>query len=130
MANGKWVLHYAALNIMQDFEVLEFASKRKRLYALSDKINGVEDRVFLLAIDEPNGDGSSKYFQIYIFEKWQNMFVDIRNGSPFFSNPQYEIYLQEYSSYQEAYQAALNMRISNKFYKNSTLKTHGTTDGG
>jgi hypothetical protein len=128
MANGKWVLHYAALNIMQDFEVLEFASKRKRLYALSDKINGVEDRVFLLAIDEPNGDGSSKYFQIYIFEKWQNMFVDIRNGSPFFSNPQYEIYLQEYSSYQEAYQAALNMRISNKFYKNSTLKTHGTTN--
>jgi hypothetical protein len=31
MANGKWVLHYAALNNDADVQVLEFSSKRKRL---------------------------------------------------------------------------------------------------
>jgi hypothetical protein len=113
MANGKWVLHYAALNNDTDVQVLEFSSKRKRLDTLTDKIIGIDGKVFLLAVDEPNGDGSSKYFQIYIFEKWQNMFVDTRNGSPFFSNPQYELHLHEYASYEDAYLVALNMREAN-----------------
>ena len=119
MAKGKWILHYGELNDNKDSQKLEFSSKNKRLDALINKIIGVEAKVFLLAIDEPDGDGSSKYFQIYIFEKWQNMFVDKRNGSPFFSNPQYELHLQEYSSYQEAYQVALNMRIANPICYNN-----------
>lgn len=119
MANGKWVLHYAALNNDGDVQKLEFSSKKKRLDILTDKIIGINGKVFLLAIDVPDGDGSNKYFQIYIFEKWQNFFVDKGNGSPFFSNPLYEMHLHEYSSYEDAYLVALNMREANPLCYNN-----------
>ena len=119
MANGKWILHYAALNNDEDVQKLEFSSKNKRLDFLTDKIIGIDGKVFLLAIDVPDGNGSDKYFQIHIFEKWQNMYTDKRNLSPFFSNPQYELHLHEYASYEDAYLVALNMREANPLCYNN-----------
>ena len=113
MANGKWILHYGELNDNKDSQKLEFISKRKRLIKLQDKIIGASGKVFLLAIDETNGDGSSHYFQIYIFENWLRVFDEIM------SFPASEVHLYEYSSYEDAYLVALNMREANPMCYNN-----------
>ena len=113
MANGKWILHYAALDNHKDVQKLEFSSKWKRLDFLTDKIVGIYGKVFLLAADEYIGDGSSDLFEIYVFQRWQHLFIDMKNTSPHFSNSQYELHLHEYASYEDAYLVALNMREAN-----------------
>ena len=121
MNTRKCKLNYGKLNV-ENVEELIFTSSKKRFDFISSVIINQDymyKKVFLLAIEKdylepPHKDPETDI--IYIFEQYRdiNFLSNHENGKWM------DIFLFEFSSYEDAYEFALMMREPNKLcYKNN-----------
>jgi hypothetical protein len=99
-------LHYAKLHLgEQDIPCIEFSTSKKRIEYISDIIHAKSEQVvFLLAFEDEIDDSIYIGDSVITFEPlWRISDSDIE---PFAKNA----FLQEYSSYEEAYKVALDMK--------------------
>jgi hypothetical protein len=98
----KYKLHYAKLELDKDIPCLEFSSIKNRNNFITDKvISGGQSKVFILGIEH-----GSNIDSIYIFDN----FVTISFLNDLRLSRWDTMFLQEYSSYEAAYEIALSMK--------------------
>ena len=93
-------LFYAHLNLDGDIKEITFHTHALRTRFIIDKIL-LKKKVFLLAIDYASDDSA-----VYVFDK-------LKHIKPILKYTTDDIYLFEYSSFEEAYRNALDMMEPN-----------------
>jgi len=99
-------LHYAKLNLQGDIPFMVFKTWRARLSFIMDKIIIPQKRVYLLSISRIEND-LTVFDNVYVFDSYHcvRFLNDKKYNSP------YDVFsLHEYSSYEEAYKVALDMK--------------------
>jgi len=108
-------IHYAKKDLgMNDIPCLKFSTAIKRHRFLQDTIIGSRNTVFILAINYNKDDSLDSVFVFDLWNcvRWMDSSI-VRQKT---------IYLQEYTSYEEAYKVALDMKETNKMcYEDSNL---------
>jgi hypothetical protein len=95
-------LYYAPLDLLEDISEMKTKSISSLQGLLADFIIGKEGKVFLLAFEDDD-----RHSEIFVFDKYSR-FLEHKCFSVY-----NKVFLQEYSSYEEAYKVALDMREPN-----------------
>ena len=97
-----YTLYYAPLDLIDDIPATKLKSFNSMHQLLADIIIGKKGIVFLLAFEDNDG-----HSEIFVFNKYSKIIES--KCLEIYS----KVFLQEYSSYEEAYKSALEMKEPN-----------------
>lgn len=102
---SKYILNFSELNKDADIEVVIFSSAKERANYIADRVIGCKpDRVFTLIISYDDKDDNA--CDIYVFDKFSCIQEVVKTRWKSF-------WLFEWSSYEEAYKNALDLKEVN-----------------